>query len=75
MKTSTLSTFQCRASNLAVPRSWECKRRREPYWVWLVDNWLTAEDSHLMPPVSEVESVICYCSDRNNQTHSMVNVC
>lgn len=39
-------------SHLAVPRSWECKRRREPCWVWPVGSWSTAEDSRSTPPVS-----------------------
>lgn len=42
-------------SNLAVSRSWECKRKREPCWVWLVGSWLMAEGSRLTPPVSEEE--------------------
>lgn len=55
-------TLQCFVvlSNLAGPQSWECKRRREPCWVWPVGSWLTAEDSHLTPPVSEKPNSICY---------------
>lgn len=40
-------------TDLAVFQNWECTTRREPYWVWLVNNWWMVEDSRSMIPVSE----------------------
>lgn len=50
------SWIASRSTDLAVPRSWECKTRREPCWVWLGGNWWKAEGSRSAPPVSEEQN-------------------
>lgn len=42
-------------SYLAASRSWECRRRMEPCWVWRAGNWSTAEGFRSGSPVSKTK--------------------